>query len=223
MTNASDSHYHFNSQVQLGKKLSGSFPESLVKNEPMLFSCDLKSSLELGGPITKAFIDALPDDWKNASDFILDTRVHMLMEGWFPCIPGFHHDDVPRATPTSQPDYDHPEYLSQHALCLVNGDICPTQFAIGECDLPKVPEGEVIYEHWHNDVVQLLDNGKLQSFSAPTNQVVFFDWQSIHQGTQAVSGGWRWFARASRNTNRKPTNELRRQVQVYLSNPMAGW
>lgn len=145
------------------------------------------------------------------------------MENWFPCIPGFHHDDVPRNNVDGQPNYDNPEYYSKHAMALVNGEVCPTEFALGECELPKVEEGEVIYKHWHNDVVKLLKEKKLRSFSAPTNQIIYFDWQTIHQGTQAVKAGWRWFARASINTNRKPTNERRNQVQVYLAEPMAGW
>jgi ribosomal protein L4 len=42
-------------------------------------------------------------------------------------------------------------------------------------------------------------------------------------GTRAVKNGWRLFIRASWNTDRKPTNEFRRQVQVYMENPMEGW
>ena len=53
-----------------------------------------------------------------------------------------------------------------------------------------------------------------------------------HRGTPAVANGWRFFIRASRYYNasgepiarRNPrTNELRRQVQVYMSAENAGW
>jgi len=48
---------------------------------------------------------------------------------------------------------------------------------------------------------------------------------SFHQGTAAVQSGWRWFCRVSRNTKRalEPKNEIRKQVQVYMKNPMEGW
>jgi hypothetical protein len=57
----------------------------------------------------------------------------------------------------------------------------------------------------------------------PSDTVVFFDDRTWHQGTRAVKNGWRLFIRASWNTNRKATNEFRRQVQVYMENPMEGW
>lgn len=82
------------------------FTDNEVKNEPMLFSCDRDASIALGGPITKAFLDSLYPEFLNHPDFILDTRVHMLMPGWFPCIPGYHHDDVPRNNTNGQPNYD---------------------------------------------------------------------------------------------------------------------
>ena len=98
-----------------------------IKNEPMFFNSDLKFAYEKGGDITKSFIDNLPDDWKD--NVVFDSRVHMLMPNWYPAIPGWHHDDIPRPTTTlGQPDYDNPSYQSEHIMGLVNADICPTQF-----------------------------------------------------------------------------------------------
>jgi len=53
--------------------------------------------------------------------------------------------------------------------------------------------------------------------------LIYFNWQTWHQGIGAHKNGWRWFIRATINTGRKPTNELRRQVQTYLAAPMEGW
>ena len=55
-----------------------------IKNEPMFFSSDLHYAYSKGGPITRSFIEALPDAWEHA---VFDSRVHMLMPGWFPSIP----------------------------------------------------------------------------------------------------------------------------------------
>lgn len=208
----------FNSQIILGASLP-QFSNEQIKNEPMLFNCSIVAAHALGGPITRAFIDAgnfLPDA-------VIDTRSHMLMPGWYPCIPGWHHDDVPRSRSDGQPNYETPEYHTGHAMALINGGICPTQFAIGECSLPDVPLGDVIYKRWHPLVEQLCQHHMLHRVDAPSNQIVWFDWQSFHQGVAAKRGGWRWFGRASFGTHRKPTNEIRRQVQVYLEFPMEGW
>jgi hypothetical protein len=42
---------------------------------------------------------------------------------------------------------------------------------------------------------------------------------------QANGNGWRFFIRASWSTDRVKncTNEIRRQVQVYMENPVEGW
>jgi len=214
--------YTFDSQIQYGTETQKTFSVEDVKNEPMLFNCDIETAARLGGTLTKEFLSILPDDWKNSNDFIVDSRVHMLMPGFFPCIPGFHHDDVPREREDGQPNYINPSYRAEHVLMLV-GDCCPTEFAIGESKFPEVPTGGKYYKVWHPMVVDKIKSGELISVSAPSNRLVFFNDRTWHQGVRAKKGGWRWFIRASRNTKRKPTNELRRQVQVYLETPMEGW
>lgn len=201
----------------------GQFTQDQIKNEEMFFNSDLNFAYEKGGIITKNFIDLLPEEIKKKNP-VLDSRVHMLMKGWFPCIPGFHHDDVPRSTTNGQPNYINPEYHSQHALALVNGDVCPTEFAVGEIELDLPKEG-VIYEHWHRQVQEAINQGALSSVKVQSNRIVYFDAHAFHQGTRAVSSGWRWFVRISWDTDRQKTitNEIRRNCQVYLEYPMVGW
>lgn len=212
--------YSFSSRFRVGGKMP-MFSQSAVKNEPMLFGCDIEHADEFGGVITHKFLELLVSDgWDDA---VIDTRVHMLMPGWFPAIPGWHHDDVARGA-DSQPDYDDMPYQSEHAMALVNGDICPTQFAIGIVNLPAPVNGRgATYGQWHPMVDIAVADGILKTVDAPTNQLIYFDWQTFHQGVAARENGWRWFGRASRKTDRRPTNEIRRQVQVYLAHPMEGW
>jgi len=214
--------YTFDSQIQYGTETQKTFSVEDIKNEPMLFNCSLYGASKLGGPLTKEFINLLPSDWKDDSVLVIDSRVHMLMEGWFPCIPGFHHDDVPREREDGQPNYINPSYRAEHVLMLI-GDCCPTEFAIGKSDFPEVPIGDKYYKVWHPMVVDKIKSGELLSVSAPSNRLVYFNDHVWHQGVRAKKSGWRWFIRATRNTNRKPTDELRRQVQVYLESPMEGW
>jgi hypothetical protein len=203
-----------------------------IKDEPMFFNSDLRFAREKGGPITREFVGALPDEWFD-EPAVFDSRVHMLMPGWYPAIPGYHHDDVPRPPiqpgrhfiTAGQPDYDTPKYRSEHILGLVNAPVAPTSFAVGSCVMPEVPNGELIYRRWHAEVERLLEAGDMQAVETPDRTLVYFDCDSFHTGTRAVSSGWRWFGRVSRNTDRAAniTNEIRRQVQVYLEFPMEGW
>lgn len=223
---------NFNSQVIDMGQFAQDCRISQIKNEPMFFNCDLDFAYQNGGEITRSFIDNLPANWLN-NKAVFDSRCHMLMPGWYPAIPGWHHDDIPRAEiPTGQhfitagqPDYDNPRYKSEHIMGLVNANVCPTQFAIGECVMPAVPEGDLIYRKWNDVVDNLIGNDVLATVSAKNNTLYYFDWQTFHSGVKAVGNGWRWFGRVSRNTDRvnKITNEIRNQVQVYLEFPMEGW
>ena len=204
-------------------KFQSQWDSDIIKNEPMLFNCDMEAAKNMGGPVTRNFLENMPDDYKQ-SEIVVDSRVHMLMPGWFPCIPGFHHDDVPRSGRDGQPNYINPEYRSMHLLGLVNGDICPTEFAVGDIEL-DIPETGIIYKQWHPKVVEAIAAGSMQSVSARSGEYLEFDDRTFHQGVRAVANGWRWFIRVSKNTDRTHhcTNELRRQVQVYLEHPMEGW
>lgn len=205
--------------------------ENEIKNEPMFFNCDFDFAYRNSGPITKAFLDALPEDWKE--DVVFDSRVHMLMPGWYPAIPGYHHDDVPRPEipvgkhfiTAGQPDYDNPRYKAEHILALVNAHVSPTKFIIGKCEMPAIPEGELIYRTWHKEIMSLIEQNKVEVVEAPNKQLVYFDCDCFHTGDKATTNGWRWFGRISRNTDRTKTvtNEIRRQAQVYLEFPMEGW
>lgn len=195
------------------------FSQSVIKKEPMLFSCDTKAAMLKGGEITKQFIK---ESLYGHDDWIIDSRVHMLMPTWYPCIPGWHHDDVPRSTPSGQPNYDTPEYRSEHIM-MVMGPTAMPEFLQDTVTLPRVSieSGEIIYKCWDS----LIENHtpKLRRFTLYSGQVIRFSWQAFHRGMPATKEGWRFFIRASRKTNRKIFNEVRTQTQVYLPITNQGW
>lgn len=209
----------FQSKISYGPELSV-FTQAQVKDEPMLFNCDTEAAYRLGGPITRQFLSRLAPDFRERG--IVDTRVHMLMPGWYPCIPGWHHDDVPRSTATGQPNYSTPEYRAKHCLALVNAEICPTEFLVGDIDVPMPDINRTIYKEW-DDYLQGPGQHQGLRLTAPDLRLVYFDCDTFHRGTRAISAGWRWFGRVSIDTGRKPTNELRKQVQAYLGVVNSGW
>lgn len=207
------------------------FDEDVVKNEPMLFSCDVAHAWQLGGPITKQFLDMVLADWALVGDpslkYVFDSRVHMLMKDWFPCIPGFHHDDVDRhSTENGQPNYENPTYRSKMAFALVGDPVCRTEFALGHSWFNIPNDDEIIYKVWHEEVERKVRKGELSLMDAPMGNICYFDDRTWHQGTKATGRGWRWFGRLTASHGddpREPANEVRRQVQVYMNNPMQGW
>lgn len=222
----------FNSKLTELSPFATEITNDAIKREPMFFNSNFDYAMNNGGRITRSFLNALPEEWKNAP-LVFDSRVHMLMPGWYPAIPGWHHDDVPRPEiPTGQhfitagqPDYESPKYKSEHILGLVNADICPTVFALGECTMPAIPNDGLIYREWHKEVSNLLWDEHLKLAKTKDRTLYYFDWQTFHSGSKCIENGWRWFGRVSRNTDRvnKVTNEIRVNAQVYLEFPMEGW
>lgn len=200
------------------------YSDDQIKNEPMLFSADYNYAMENGGPITKQFIMQLPPEIAGKPDFIFDSRSHMLMEGWYPCIPGWHLDDVPRTRKDGQPDHVYPEYKSKHAMALV-GDASVTSFLQGNFVLEDILDGDgrTIYKVWDEAINKALETVPSLEKAAPTNQIIFFDCETFHRGNPATKSGWRWFGRASWNTKREVKNEIRNQVQVYMPCINQGW
>jgi hypothetical protein len=85
---------HFSSQKEKVGLFAIDVDNSEIKKEPMFFNSDFDYAYLNGGKITRSFLDNLPDGWR--IDVVFDSRIHMLMPGWYPSIPGWHHDDVPR-------------------------------------------------------------------------------------------------------------------------------
>lgn len=212
-----------------------SWGEKEVKNEPMFFNSSVAYAIQTGGPITRDFFRVFfaGKDFNQVSNYqmVFDSRVHMLMKGWWPCIPGWHHDDVPRLRSDGQPYYPEFEgdaikpYRSQHAMAYVGSDVSATEFAYGSETFQRPMMGHVAYSDWDSVVNEYLRKRTLLLGTAPNGLVIHFDDRTWHRGQQATGSGWRWFGRVSWNTDRTKnmTNEIRKQVQVYMENPMAGW
>lgn len=210
--------YKFTPQARVVGELPW-FGEHVVRAEPMLFSADVRYASAHGGDLTNAFIKACGMD-PIANDWIIDSKVCMLMPGMYPCIPGWHHDDIPRDRADGQPDYDNMSYRAEHVMAIIDkGTGSLTEFVSDAVEVKHVPVGKVVYREWDKAINRL----KPATWSVKSGQIVYFTGDDFHRGVPAVGHGWRWFIRASRNTKRPVMNEIRRQVQVYMPAVTSGW
>lgn len=231
--------FQFDSKYTLGKKFwkdddqGIEFNNRAIKNEPCFFRASTAFATRFGGPITRAFIEKA-----GFEGGIVDTRSHMLMPGMWPCIPGWHHDDVPRDREDKQPNYRTPTYKAHHVMGLVSGELSPTEFLIGSVRLDEVRPGEGnVYEKWDdriNDAISGLarypkneHGGRLGVGSTvraiPSGHCIFFNADDFHRGVKATGFGFRWFGRITINTEVTAENEFRQQTNVYLDKVNQGW
>lgn len=189
--------------------------KALIREEPMLFGADRRYAEINGGPLTSMFLRQCP----SRSDLIIDSKVTMLMAGMWPCIPGWHHDDVDRPTPDAQPDYDNRKTSPMHWMMHLGDTYADPEFVTEPVSVPRLPGRVKVYKAWDR-YIDALDPARE---AVRSGQVVRFSWEAFHRGMPATQNGWRFWIRASLGSSRTVTNEVRKQVQVYLSDPSEGW
>lgn len=153
----------------------------------------------------------------------IDSRSHMLMRGWYPCIPGWHCDDFWR--PDGQPDLENLRPIKHYAVVL-GAEVSATQFVDQPIELPSPTE---LYEVFDSDKPlygyynQMIDEGNPATKKVQSGQVIKFSGLDFHCGLPAEREGWRSFTRITVSDHREPKNEIRTQTQVYLTRPFDGW
>lgn len=225
------------SAMQHGKVVDMAEMARDIPREVMVRSMDLQTLLETENTrlTRKALAEGISDHfWDNQKFWSIDSRVHMLMEGMWPCIPGWHHDDVQRTLADKQPNYDD-DLRCEHAMFILNAHVAPTAFAIGTAGVKPWRGKGSMYGQWHDEVEQHVANGVLEKVECPNSQWVYFDDRTWHTGVQCgVEFGHRLFIRVGMNYRIKDgvkvyeqppsrANEIRRNAQVYMPTPAQGW
>lgn len=192
----------------------------MIANEPMLFSASIEFARQGGGPLTQEALDAVerlytPEQGRWP---VIDTRVHMLMPGMVPAIPGWHCDAVPRPQSEGQPEPALSRGVTDHWTVTIASpglEGARTEFLRESV--------EVSYEAarvW-GSVHEAVEEVDPETLHAPHGVVMAFSDRHLHRATKATTKGWRFFFRLSRYHSR-PRNLIRKQVQVYMPEAV-GW
>ncbi|WP_224077623.1 hypothetical protein [Planococcus chinensis] len=207
--------------------------QELVKNTLGLHNASLEDALKYGGDLTRAAIGSM-DLQMTKKNIIVDTKIHMLIPGMCPAIPGWHTDGVPRGSsldPTAKlaPNIQAQEEMDSPIFhLLVTGEACLTQFLEQrnvELEVPEVPDSK-LYKMVSKQVNDRVNSGELSYFEAPSCTPVMWDWWEIHTGVAAKAHEWRFLIRVTESDIQEPKTDLREiirtQQQGYM--PMEfGW
>lgn len=206
----------------------------LVANTLGLINASPEDALRYGGYLTRAALSAI--SISNARKYVVvDTKIHMLMPGFMPAIPGWHTDGVPRG-PTGDPLAKAPPDLEAQQrieadgrgtrfAMLVTGTGCRTEFVGTRLNLE--PDDSWKTPHLYAGLSEQVDRLSPPVITAPSCGVVYFDWWDIHRGVPATAHEWRFFLRVTESDLVAPWTDLRRvirtQQQTYVRSDRFGW
>ena len=194
------------------------FTQQDIKNEPMLYSADPEFARDNGGPILNAFLNRIPE-----GDYSIDVRVHMLLKGWYPAIPGWHIDALRRPedkanTSEYQPIWQDRPAGDVHYLSVL-GETAMPEFVNESVTLMPPNSGENVYAQFS----KMLDMRKPETLQVKSGEIFRFGSSDFHRATPAetTTPSFRVFLRAS-DAEFVCKNEIRNQVQVYRPLMRAG-
>lgn len=215
---------------KLGKKINQPTQEE-VKSTPSLWNASLDDALKYGGDLTREAIGAmnLRHDRKH---IVVDTKVSMLLPGFYPAIPGWHTDGVPRGSKLKPESKGTPNIHAQEMLSdtrfhlIVTGSGCLTKFCKQkdvELDINRLPDFG-LYKSITNQMKE--KESALDIVEAPSCTAVEFDWWELHTAQQAKKPEWRFLIRVTETDHTEPQSDLRQiirtQQQVYVPE-VFGW
>ena len=155
----------------------------------------------------------------------VDTKVHMLMPGWIPSIPGWHTDGVPRGLLNDPAGYGKPNLAAQ----LTESSPRFHTYIFGAESLPSfiTEQVELDFDESANLYEQMniqINKTSLKCIEHPLDQWLSWDWWNIHTANPAINRGWRLLIRVTESDVVKPrtSNYIRTQNQVYIPNNF-GW
>lgn len=216
-----------NDFVPLHKVFKEPQPLEVFAAEACLFSATPEFVRTRGGPLARKILSSVnfnSQEILQAVDAdlypVIDFRVHRLMPGMFPSIPGWHCDAVPRKDYKSQPDFSLLNSASVHFTCVVGTDekSSMTEYVKDSVTIPIDNESPV-WKQVHIATEKLkpstgyVEHGRLYRFSS----------KGIHRATAATVRGWRAFFRLSYYHNPPIVNGIPSQQQVYILSEENGW
>jgi hypothetical protein len=197
-----------------------------IEEETPLFAADAAFARAHGGPVTRAFVDALPADWRASA--IVDTSLVWLTPGIY------HGDDIGaggRGAIRQPPRFRHEPFPcvstgvrgeanrnleARHRLCVLGLD-CAPEAAVGEVAFSDAAAAEAFWlpaddlEARDRAVEAWLAEGTLAREALPTGAIVEHGWGALLRPRRATASGFQLVLRATA-FDRRPAANLRRNL-----------
>lgn len=193
--------------------------EPEIMATPGMLNASLQDAVMYGGDVVRDALSSCPLVG-NRKHTIVDVKVHMLMEGMVPAIPGWHTDGVPRhesGSPSGPllPDLSRQENRNSpvHHL-LVAGCDAPTVFVENRDVLLDVP-CEATSDLYAHVTKAMNSRDDLTRMEIPMGEWWTWDWWELHSAQPSREKGWRVLIRVTESDFVKPKDDLRDVIRTH--------
>lgn len=204
------------------------FTAAQIAREPVPDMCSPAWLAEHGGPIARAFVEALPKSWHDpAGDAVIVGRINEFSPGWWSCHAGWHFDGTSRIRKRADgcPDLRNPGVFIENIICCV-GPTGGTGVLAGEIAVPDipmgVPRGEV-KPHQQRVIHGLLAEGRVAEYQAQPGELVEIGYGDFHACRPSHRPGWRYFIKAMRYRKDEVRNGFAERGQVSWPYEAGAW
>jgi len=194
--------------------------DAALAAETPVFAADLPFARETGGERARAFLAALPADWREVP-LVVDSALVWLCAGASPGPRVFHHQTCSGAESDAGAAAD-AERAAEHIACCM-GVACPEQFVVGDVDGTDLAIGgtdpravAAAMRQREDRLAERLASGRLRLATAPLWSVYRFRWGALRRFPRAERSGFHFWIRATRRTERSAANLLRNMMTVTL-------
>lgn len=207
--------------------------EEEIKNTTGLFRASLQDAVLYGGEGIKKALSTI--EFQGNREFItVDAKVHMLMPGMIPAIPGWHTDGIPRSE-NGHPSGEMPPFCpmleksdSPFYHLFIAGSCSPTVFLEPRNFKVRVPNKPTNSLYGIvNENLNKIPNLDAYEYDVEEGYWYTWDWFELHKAQPARERGWRLLIRVTESDFLEPNTDLsdviRTQQQAYLTSENFGW
>lgn len=192
-----------------------------IASEPKVLSASPEEVYKKEGTLAQKILYALGSfDVPDGLYPVIDTRVHRLMPGMYPAIPGWHCDDWPRKDYISQPDPSLVNKEAYHIVCNIatSRHVSNTEFNLDHHKF-EWDQKSPLWKELHSSIEKRNDVTRRQLLPG---QIVKFSYDTPHRAMPCIERGWRFFFRLSM-MHRPPVKSVHNSEQVYILSEENGW
>ena len=197
----------------------GPFAQEMLQQEVPVFAAEGAVAHELGGPVTRAFLESLPSSWYG-QPLVVDTMMVWLQLGQSLLSRWFHHEVFPGKSERAFGAANQ-EREVEHIACAV-GAPSVREFLVGDVpeELSRIDSSnseELKKRDWH--LRMLSDQSVLHAVPVMMGSLHHYRWGAYQRTLGATAAGFHLYLRASLGSKRPIVNGLRNVASPSFSGP----